>query len=235
MKAFKKAIALVLCLVMTVGIFAVSGITVDDIANLFPKAEAAITLGGITQQRVVSNYESIYAGYQNRFFTGSESNEPTNFVIPGLAQSNDYTPQGMTYWEEKEWILISAYDASGGGKHSVIYAIDAVTTDFVALFKILNADGSVNTSHGGGIAASTYNFYYADTASKISYIPLSEMDVPKNTVKEIKLRGSINCGGELGGAATSYCCYKTVFSGQVTSTMTVTTDIKPLLTPLQTA
>ena len=207
-KATKKAVAIMLCFVMTFGIFAVAGITFDDLSGLFPKAEAAITLGGITQQRVVSNYESIYAGYQNRFFTGSESNEPTNFVIPGLAQSNDYTPQGMTYWEEKEWILISAYDASGSGKHSVIYAIDAVTTDFVALFKILNANGSVNTSHGGGIAASTYNFYYADTGSNISYFPLSEMDVPKGTVKEIKLRGSINCGGELGGAATSYCCYE---------------------------
>ena len=209
MKAIKKAVALMLCIVMTLGVFAVSGITVDDIASLLPKAEAAdITLGGITQKRVVSNYESLYASYQNRFFTGSESNEPTNFVIPGLAQNNDYTPQGMTYWEEKEWILISAYDASGSGKHSVIYAIDAVTTEFVALFKILNANGSVNTSHGGGIAASTYNFYYADTGSNISYFPLSEMDVPKGTVKEIKLRGSINCGGELGGAATSYCCYE---------------------------
>ena len=73
---------------------------------------------------------------------------------------------------EKEWILISAYDASGSGKHSVIYALDAVTTEFVALFKILNADGSVNKSHGGGIAASEYNFYYADTGSNISYFPL---------------------------------------------------------------
>ncbi len=201
-KMSTKIISLVLCAVMVATTFLGAGL-----ASLI-RAEAAITLGGITQQRVVSNYESLYAGYQNRFFTGSESNEPTNFVIPGLAQSDDYTPQGMTYWEEKEWILISAYDASGAGDHSVIYAIDAVTTDFVALFKILNADGSVNTSHGGGIAASKYNFYYADTGSNISYFPLSEMDVPNGTVKEIKLRGSINCGGELGGAATSYCCYE---------------------------
>lgn len=203
MKTSKKIVSLVLCAVMVLSTFCGLGFVLGDF-----KADAAITLGGITQQRVVSNYESIYAGYQNRFFTGSESNEPTNFIIPGLSSSNDYTPQGMTYWEEKEWILISAYDASGSGKHSVIYAIDAVTTEFVALFKILNADGSVNTSHGGGIAASTYNFYYADTASKISYIPLSEMDVSNGTVKEIKLKGSINCGGELGGAATSYCCYE---------------------------
>ncbi len=205
MKTTKKLLAFMLSALM---IFSVAIVPGADLSMFAVEADAAITLGGITQQRVVSNYESIYRSYQERFFMGAESNEPTNFVIPGLSSSNDYTPQGMTYWEEKEWILISAYDASGSGKHSVIYALDAVTTDFVALFKILNADGSVNTSHGGGIAASKYNFYYADTGSNISYIPLSEMDVAKGTVKEIKLRGSINCSGELGGAATSYCCYE---------------------------
>ena len=206
MKAFKKAIALVLCLVMTVGIFAVAGITVDDIANLFPKAEAAITLGGITQQRVVSNYEATYRAYQKRFFKGEETNWPTNFVIPGLGDADDYTPQGMTYWKAKEWILISAYDA-GGSDNSVIYALDVVSTDMVAVFKIQNADGSVNTSHGGGIAASEYNFYYADSGSKISYVPLSEMDVAPGTTKTIKLKDSIDLNKELNGVATSYCCY----------------------------
>lgn len=206
MKAFKKAIALVLCLVMTVGIFAVAGITVDDIANLFPKAEAAITLGGITQQRVISNYEATYRAYQKRFFNGEETNWPTNFVIPGLGSADDYTPQGMTYWKEKEWILISAYDA-GGTDPSVIYALDVVSTEMVAVFKIQNADGSVNTSHGGGIAASEYNFYYADSGSKISYVPLSEMDVAPGTTKTIKLKDSIDLNKELNGVATSYCCY----------------------------
>ncbi|MBR5232618.1 MAG: VWA domain-containing protein [Clostridia bacterium] len=208
MKTGKRIISFLLCAVMVFGMF--SGVDFGIESSIFDlEASAAdITLGGITQKRVVSNYESLYAQYQARFFTGKNSNSPTNFVIPGLSSDNDYTPQGMTYWEEKEWILISAYDASGAGKHSVIYAIDAVSTEFVALFKILNANGSVNTSHGGGIAASKYNFYYADTGSNISYFPLSEMDVAKGTVKEVKLRGSINCGGELGGAATSYCCYE---------------------------
>lgn len=203
MKTSKKIISMVLCIVMVASTFCGLGFVLGDF-----KAEAAITLGGITQQRVVSNYESIYAGYQDRFFLGDETNEPTNFVIPGLASSDDYTPQGMTYWAEKEWILISAYDASGSKKNSVIYALDAVTTDFVALFKIVNADGTVNTSHGGGIAASEYNFYYADSDSKISYFPLSEMDVAEGTVKEIKLVDSIDCSGELNTAKTSYCCYE---------------------------
>ncbi len=207
MKAIKKAVALMLCIVMTLGVFAVSGITVDDIASLLPKAEAAdITLGGITQKRVVSNYESTYRAYQKRFFKGEETNWPTNFVIPGLGDADDYTPQGMTYWKAKEWILISAYDA-GGSDPSVIYALDVVSTNLVAVFKMQNADGSTNLSHGGGIAASEYNFYYADSGSKISYVPLSEMDVAPGTVKNIKLRDSIDLNKELNGVATSYCCY----------------------------
>lgn len=113
----------------------------------------------------------------------------------------------MTYWPAKEWLLISAYDASGAGKNSVIYAIDIKSGKFVALFNVYNSDGSVNTSHGGGIAASEYNFYYADKNSDISYWPLAEMDVEDNTVKDIKIYDTIDCSGELNGAATSYCCY----------------------------
>ncbi len=213
MKTSKKIISMLLCVVMVLSTFAGLGLVLDDF-----KADAAnITLGGITQQRVVGtdgSYSSTYAGYQDRFFTGKETNWPTNFVIPGLASTDDYTPQGLTYWEAKDWILISAYDASGNGKNSVIYALNASTTKFVALFNIYNPDGSVNKSHGGGIAASEYNFYFADTGSKISYVPLSEMDVAEGTVKDITLRGSIDCGGELMGdgqsasVSTSYCCYE---------------------------
>ena len=198
----KKVLSLILAAIMLATTFSVA------LPMVKTDAEAAdITLGGISQTRVVSDYATKYAEYANRFFGGKGKSEATNFVIPGLSSSNDYTPQGMTYWKAKDWILISAYDATGEGKHSVIYALDGKTTKFVALFKVLNSNGSVNTSHGGGIAASEYNFYYADTDSKISYVPLSEMDVPVNTVKEIKLKGSIDCAGELGGAATSYCCY----------------------------
>lgn len=200
MKTSKRIISLVLCAVMVASTFLCLGPLVSF------KAEAAVTLGGITQQRVVSNYEATYRSYQKRFFKGEETNWPTDFVIPGLSSADDYTPQGMTYWKAKEWILISAYDA-GGSDNSVIYALDVVSTEMVAVFKIQNADGSVNTSHGGGIAASEYNFYYADSGSKISYIPLSEMDVAPGTTKNIKLRDSINLNNELNGVATSYCCY----------------------------
>ena len=201
MKTSKRVLSLVLTAIMLVTTFAVA------LPILKTDASAAITLGGITQTRVVSDYQTKYAEYANRFFGGKGKSEATNFVIPGLSDSNDYTPQGMTYWKAKDWILISAYDATGEGKNSVIYALDGKTTNFVALFKVVNANGSVNTSHGGGIAASEYNFYYADEGSKISYVPLSEMDVAEGTVKEIRLKGSINCAKELNNAYTSYCCY----------------------------
>ncbi len=217
MKAFKKAVALMLCFVMTLGVFAVSGITIEDLAGLFtPKAEAYTntTIGRITQQQVVGTSGSIngvlardfwYTSYANGYFDGNS--EPTNLVIPGLGDGDDYTPQGMTYWPEKNWVLISAYDASGQSRASCIYAIDVASGKFVALFNLYNADGSVNTSHGGGIAASKHNFYYADSGSKISYVPLSELDVAEGTEKNVTLKGSVNFAGEMNSASTSYCCF----------------------------
>ncbi len=213
MKISKKIISMLLCLVMVASTFCGLGLVLDDfVAEAAEDFEPNITLGGITQKRVVDNYKETYEKYQQKFVTGRQSNEPTNFVIPGLSEEDNYVPQGLTYWKAKDWFLISAYDKDGTDG-SVIYALDGETAKFVALFRILKLDGSVNKSHGGGIAASEYNFYYADTAdasdegSNISYIPLSELDVPDGTVKNIQLKGTISLAGELGGANTSYCCY----------------------------
>lgn len=215
MKALKKAVALMLCIVMTVGIFAFSGITFDDLAILFTKAEAYTntTIGRITQQQVVGTSTSVdgiaardfwYQVYANGYFDGHS--QPTDIVIPGLGDTDDYTPQGMTYWPEKNWILMSAYDA-GGSEPTAIYAIRVSDGKFVALFNIYNADGTANTSHGGGIAASDHNFYFADSGSNVSYIPLSELDVTEGTEKDITIKGTLDFESEMNGANTSYCCY----------------------------
>ena len=201
MKTMKKTVSLLICAVMVATTVFGAGL-----ASLL-KAEAAdISIGGITQKRVVSNYETTYAEYQARFFTGASSNKPTNFVIPGLSKEDNYIPQGMTYWAAKEWILISAY-YNGTGKPSLIYALDAKTTNMVAVFTLYNQNGTINTAHGGGIAASEYNFYYADSASDVAYIPLSEFDVPAGTAKNVTIKGKIDLSGELNGVSTSYVCY----------------------------
>lgn len=213
MKTSKKIISMLLCVVMIASTFCGLGLVLDDfVAEAADTFEPNITIGGITQKRVVDNYKATYEAYQQKFVNGRQTNEPTNFVIPGLSEDNDYIPQGLTYWKAKDWFLISAYDRAGS-KASVIYALDGATAEFVALFRIHKSDGTINKSHGGGIAASEYNFYYADTedggdnGSNISYIPLSELDVEKGTAKDIYLRGTINLSGELKGASTSYCCY----------------------------
>lgn len=202
MKTSKRIISFVLCALMVASCFFCTG--------KLPELEAkAATVGNFTQTRVVD--QSLYKSYQKKFFLGEETNWPTNFVIPGLSSGEDYTPQGMTYWAEEELILISAYDASGSDP-SVIYALDVVTTNLVAVFEIYNADGTANTGHGGGIAASKYNFYYADSASKVSYVPLSEMK-GKTGMQTITLKGSVDFAKEMTGSETgetvktSYCCY----------------------------
>ncbi len=213
MKTSKRIISFVLCAIMFASCFFCTG--------KLPELEAkAASVGGFTQTKIgsddkhpIASRDARYREYQKRFFLGEETNWPTNFVIPGLSSGENYTPQGMTYWAAKEWILISAYDASGSGRNSVVYALDVVSTNLVAVFKIENADGSANTSHGGGIAASEYNFYYADSDSKVSYVPLSEMDVAEGTSKNIRLRDSVDFAREMTGVETgqtvktSYCCY----------------------------
>ena len=201
---------MVLCVVMLCSSFACvePGMIDFDFSIKSKAAYENTTIDVITQEHVVPNYEATYAEYAKRLFGGDGVSEPTNIVIPGLGESSNYTPQGMTYWKAKDWILISAYDDEFvyNNRPSVVYALEGTTGKFVALFYVYNEDGSPNTSHGGGIAASEYNFYYADSDSKISYIPLSEMDVTGGA-HNIYLEDSIDCSKELNSAATSYCCY----------------------------
>ncbi len=215
MKTSKRFLALVLSALMIFSVVIIPGVDMSMFGIEADAAEDAedAKIDKISQTRIVPNYASTYAGYQSMFFGDSSTNWPTNFVIPGLTEADNYTPQGMTYWKEKEWILISAYYAgtqpneTKDKKASVIYALDAVTTKFVALYYLYDGENTPNTSHGGGIAASEYNFYYADGDSKISYIPLEDMDILEGTSKILYLKDSIDCSGELWGAKTSYCCY----------------------------
>ncbi len=207
MKNTKKIVSFLLSAIMVVTTF----LAVGPVFTIEASA-ADITIGGITQTRVVSNWASVYESYRAKFFNSSEQSWPTDIVIPGLSSSENYIPQGMTYWEAKGWILISAYDAAEE-KNTAIFAVDIVSGDLMAVYKIQKKNGDPNKSHGGGIAASEHNFYFADTkdstaeGASISYWPLAEMDVEPGTEKYITIYDSISCSGELNGANASYCCY----------------------------
>ncbi len=211
MKTSKRFLALVLSALM---IFSVVIIPGADLSLFGVEADAAEgrTIDGITQQRVVGadgSYKQIYAAYEDKYFNGNESNRATDFVIPGLNSTDNYIPQGMTYWPEKEWILISSYH-SKSERDNAIFAIDVVTTEFVAVFYIKAPGDKPDKIRGqhSGVAVSEHNLYYTiNNDSAIGYCPLTELDVAKYTAKTITLVDSVSLKDDLYGAKTSYCCY----------------------------
>ena len=166
-----------------------------------------------SQEHTVSDYASKNAKYASEYFGGEAAaldgtNGTADLCIPGLSKSDNLVPQGIAYYEAKNWMLVSAYYKEESGNmcdvSSVIFALDMDTGEMVGEFRIKNADGSDYTEHAGGIAVSDYNLYITDKNSTISYVPLSALDSSKN---EIKIEKSYSCASVLGGANTSYLSY----------------------------
>ena len=210
MKTSKRVISLVLTAIMVLTTFVVA------VPMLLVDADAATTIDGVTQERVVGTdgtYKTTYDNYAAQYLNGASS--PTSIVIPGLNASQDYVIQGMTYYPKRDWMLVTAYhnDATQSSK---VFALDAATGEFVAMFSFINTDGSVNMDHGGGIAVSEHNIYYScgDKDRKIAYAPLSALEnAPVGQHTQIRLVdsidfvevGSIDYDGKT--AYTAYVCY----------------------------
>lgn len=217
----KKVLSLVLAAIMLVTTFSVAVPTLKLDAGA---AGSITTQDGaeiITQTQIVdsSTRTTTYEGYATQFLDGAS--RPLDIVIPGLDPAQDYVIQGMTYYPERDWMLVTAYhnydsDNDATQFSSKVFAIDAATGEFVAMFSFLNVDGSTNVDHGGGIAISEHNIYYAcgDADRKIAYAPISAIEnAPLNTHTVIQLAGehvftevgSVDDGGET--AYTAYVCY----------------------------
>ena len=214
MRKSKRIISLVLTAIMVATTFVVA------IPTLLVDADAATTIDGVTQERIVGtdgSYVTTYDNYAAAYLNGASS--PTNIVIPGLNPSQDYVIQGMTYYPGRDWMLITAYHNAADGEtvqSSKVFAIDAATGEFVAMFSFLNPDGTANTEHGGGIAVSENNIYYAcgDDDRQIAYAPLSAFEnaplgqhtaVQLVDMVEFNEIGSIADGDKT--AYTAYVCY----------------------------
>ena len=214
MRKSKRIISLVLTAIMVATTFVVA------IPTLLVDADAAVTIDGITQERIVGtdgSYKSTYDNYAAAFLNGASS--PTNIVIPGLNAAQDYVIQGMTYYPARDWMLITAYHNAADGEtvqSSKVFAIDAATGDFVAMFSFLNPDGTANTEHGGGIACSENNIYYAcgDDDRQIAYAPISAFaNAPTGQHTVVQLVDMVEFN-EIGSvtsssktAYTAYVCY----------------------------
>ena len=197
MKFSKRLMSLVLCAVMIFGVFG-SGLV----------AYADVTLsGGDTQTHTVANYQSAYDTYKSEYGDlGKYITAYSNIVVPGLSQADNMIPQGLTYWEAKDWILISAYSADKS-QASVIYAVRSEDGNFVAQFNLKDSSENNITDHVSGIAFSGNNLYIASANSTISYIPASALDVAVGTVKNVTYSATIDFASELNGANTSYASF----------------------------
>lgn len=225
----KRFLSLVLAIIMMVTVFnmALPMLKLDASAVEYD-ADGNIVIGGITQKRVVGNadpanptYPATYEKYADNFLNGA--GKATDIVIPGLPADDDFIVQGLSYFAEKDWIMVSAYHKTGA-LPSMIFAMDAKSGDFKGAFAIYNTAGlsSPNYDHGGGLAFSEYNFYYSGDdsdkedgdgngdADQIAYAPLDKFRNPEDTngdgLYEIILKGAVDLP-EMGGAATAYVCY----------------------------
>ncbi len=221
MKITKKAVSLLLAAVMVLSCFAIA---IPFIS--FAVLDTDIEIDGVTQSRVVGlgndatdpaddTYEAIYENYAAQYLNGAS--RPTTIVIPGLDPQQDYVIQGMTYYPARDWMLVTAYHNVADGEttqSSKVFALDAKTGNFVAMFSFKNVDGTtINTDHGGGIAVSEHNIYYScgDKDRKIAYAPLSALaNAPLNahtTIQLVAEKDFVEIGSISSSSKTAYSAY----------------------------
>lgn len=197
----RKCITMLLALVMVVSLF----------AGVVPTSAAAAG-SNYTQTQVVTSdtnadgtaasdaYRKAYPDYM--------ANAAPDVVLPGLTNGENLVPQGIAYWAEKNWLLVSYYvdkadKNSADAGAAVIAALDLNTNQTVGVYKFTKADGSAFTAHMGGIAVGTYNLYYTDGNHGIGYIPLTELTAETKTIS-ISAWESVSIASINSGAETSY-------------------------------
>ena len=194
----RKCITMLLALVMVVSLF----------AGVVPTSAAAAG-SNYTQVPVVTDdtnadgtaasdaYKKAYPEYM--------ANAAPDVVLPGLNDGENLVPQGIAYWAEKNWLLVSYYvdKSSADAGAAVIAALDLNTNQTVGVYKFTKADGSAFTAHMGGIAVGTYNLYYTDGHHGIGYIPLTELTAETKTIS-ISVGESVSIASINNGAETSY-------------------------------
>lgn len=204
MKKSNKIISFLLSAIIVVTTF----LAVGPVFSVKSQA-AETTIYGIIQPDISDADWAQYESYRNSFFGGKESNMPTELALPGI--NNYYIPHSVAYWEQRDWILISSSDNSNQSGHH-IYAIDAKTAKFVALFIIYTNNQNNFSSYDFGIAVSKHNLYLIDSnSSTIGYFPLTELDINLNTddtyynYKKIYITDSTSFAPEFNNARHAYC------------------------------
>ncbi len=220
----KKVLSFVLAAIMLATTFSVAMpvLKLDtNAAEMTYDGEGNIIIDGVTQKQIVTKDNananlntSKYDEYAASYLGGAAYS--TGIVIPGLDAAQDYVIQGMTYYPKRDWFLVTAYHNAADGEttqSSKVFALDAATGEFVAMFSFINVDGTVNTDHGGGIAVSEHNLYYScgDKDRSIAYVPLSKLEeAPLNAHTQLQLvaeKDFVEIGSVSSDSKTAYSAY----------------------------
>lgn len=200
MKLFKKSLTALLVIIMLL-----TSVSLQSFAGVTAKAagDNSVT-DGYKREHVLKRWEKLNQSYISDYLSGfavpmDGTNGNPDYLVPG--QAEDMIPQGLTYWSEKDWLLISSYDKSEENA-SVIFALERKTGNFAAQFNLCTAEGEPWKCHAGGIAVSEYNLYVTSDCG-VAYFPLSDLDVKSGTVKDIAYKETLNFG-QLGKTYSAY-------------------------------
>lgn len=92
-------------------------------------------------------------------------------LIPGLDEG--HIPQGIAYWKDKDWLIISSYNDSN--KPSTLSVVDASSGQEVKTVSLLKPDGGAYTGHAGGVAISQ-NHLWVSSDGKAWWMPLESLE-----------------------------------------------------------
>lgn len=140
--------------------------TAIDLGNIVPDA-VGIDFA-LTQQRVCDN-KIAKLDYMD-FYRNAEA---TELVVPALAEY--FVPQGIDYWDEMGWFIISGYfKPTDFSAASYLVAVDAATGKYVGEYKLLDVGGGEHTRHDGGVAITEMDLYISN-GYKLFRIPLEDI------------------------------------------------------------
>lgn len=106
-------------------------------------------------------------------------------IVPALKQQA--IPQGMTYLEQKRWILISHYRDEG--KPSLLSVIDETNGQMVKYMELYSSESTPYTGHAGGVTISRKHVWISSDKHAY-YLPLEDLLQAENGSKLI-FRGSV--------------------------------------------
>jgi len=142
---------------------------------------AAFLFGGCTEP-VLENSPVAFSYTQEAVCTGTIDREnygffdcaaDTGIVIPGLRQN--FIPQGIAFWNKRNWLLISGYfmPASGSSAAAVL-AVDLCSGKLAGEYTLVDGLGREYGGHFSGIAVTDTDLYV--TGSYCLYrVPLMEL------------------------------------------------------------